>query len=158
MAPIIHIDDIAKHISIIHQLQKKIILTGGCFDVIHPGHIAFLSAAKKLGGELMVMLESDESIRKYKGPERPIHTQQDRALVLAHIREVDAVICLPHLSTNDAYGEILETINPDYIAITKDDQVKQYLDIHTKKIPAKIVEVIDRKNHSSSSILAQLKT
>lgn len=68
-----------------------VVATGGCFDVLHAGHVASLSAARALGDCLVVLLNSDASVRRLKGPGRPVHTAADRAAVLASLRAVDAV-------------------------------------------------------------------
>lgn len=66
--------------------------TNGCFDLLHPGHVAYLEAARSLGDALVVGLNSDTSVTRLKGPERPIVSEQDRAAVLSALRAVDAVI------------------------------------------------------------------
>jgi rfaE bifunctional protein nucleotidyltransferase chain/domain len=69
-----------------------VVATGGCFDVLHAGHIASLDAARRLGDALVVLLNSDGSVRRLKGPGRPVVGQGDRARVLAALRSVDAVV------------------------------------------------------------------
>jgi rfaE bifunctional protein nucleotidyltransferase chain/domain len=68
-----------------------LVVTNGCYDVLHPGHVASLETARGEGDALLVLLNSDASIRALKGPTRPIHAQADRAMVLASLRSVDAV-------------------------------------------------------------------
>ena len=70
---------------------KKTVLVGGCFDILHYGHVRFLSQAKAKGEVLMVALESDEFIRRIK-KKKPIHTQEQRAEILAHLDLVDMII------------------------------------------------------------------
>ncbi|TDB71458.1 D-glycero-beta-D-manno-heptose 1-phosphate adenylyltransferase [Micromonospora sp. KC723] len=69
-----------------------VVATGGCFDILHAGHVATLQAARRLGDCLVVCLNSDRSVRALKGPERPVHTEADRARVLAALDCVDAVV------------------------------------------------------------------
>jgi len=71
--------------------DKKIVFTNGCFDILHRGHVTYLSEAKKLGELLVVGLNSDESVKRLKGPERPINNEQDRRYVLSQIKAVDFV-------------------------------------------------------------------
>ncbi len=71
---------------------KRIVFTNGCFDLIHPGHIDLLATAKNMGHILVVGLNSDESVRAIKGPNRPINNQDDRAIVLASIQWVDYIL------------------------------------------------------------------
>ncbi|MBR1647375.1 MAG: D-glycero-beta-D-manno-heptose 1-phosphate adenylyltransferase [Selenomonadaceae bacterium] len=71
---------------------KKIVFTNGCFDIIHAGHVRYLTAAKNFGDVLIVGLNTDESVRKLKGDSRPINNQFDRAEVLLGLKAVDHVI------------------------------------------------------------------
>jgi glycerol-3-phosphate cytidylyltransferase len=68
------------------------VFTNGCFDLLHPGHVAYLEAARSLGGALVVGLNSDASVRRLKGSERPISPEGDRAVMLGALRAVDAVV------------------------------------------------------------------
>lgn len=70
----------------------RIVFTNGCFDILHPGHVAYLSAARKLGDMLVIGLNSDTSVARLKGPSRPIVPEQDRAAVLEALEAVDAVL------------------------------------------------------------------
>lgn len=106
--------------------KKKTVLAGGCFDVLHPGHVIFLQKAKKAGDILIVLLESDERVRTLKGISRPVHNQKERALILSALQPVDFIILLPNLN-DKKYDEILLKIKPDIIAITRgiDDKYHQ---------------------------------
>src|SRR3989338_7164381 len=95
---------------------KRIVLAGGCFDILHIGHITFLEKAKKEGDVLMVLLESDESIRKSKGGNRPINTMEDRARILAALKSVDIVVKLPHMGSDKEYDDLIEKIQPAVLA------------------------------------------
>ncbi len=70
---------------------RTLVVTNGCFDLLHPGHVIYLEAARNLGDALLVGLNSDASVRGLKGPDRPVNTEQDRALVLAALESVSAV-------------------------------------------------------------------
>lgn len=71
---------------------NKIVFTNGCFDIIHAGHVRYLTAAKNFGDVLIVGLNTDDSVRRLKGNSRPINTQNDRAEVLLGLKAVDHVI------------------------------------------------------------------
>ena len=71
---------------------KKIVFTNGCFDIIHAGHVRYLTAAKNFGDVLIIGLNTDESVRRLKGASRPINNQADRAEVLLGLKAVDHVI------------------------------------------------------------------
>lgn len=77
---------------IIRNNNKTIILTNGCFDILHKGHVTYLNEAKKQADYLWVLLNSDNSIKKLKGENRPINNQEDRAFVLSNLKAVDKVI------------------------------------------------------------------
>jgi D-beta-D-heptose 7-phosphate kinase / D-beta-D-heptose 1-phosphate adenosyltransferase len=87
----------------------RVVATGGCFDLLHAGHIATLQAARRLGDSLVVCLNSDASVRRLKGPSRPLQSATDRARVLTALRCVDAVVVFDE-NTPD---EVLRTIRPD---------------------------------------------
>ena len=72
-------------------LGKKLVVTNGCFDLLHVGHTSYLKEASTLGDVLLVGCNGDRSVRELKGSTRPINTQQDRAAVLSALRSVDAV-------------------------------------------------------------------
>jgi D-beta-D-heptose 7-phosphate kinase / D-beta-D-heptose 1-phosphate adenosyltransferase len=86
-----------------------VVATGGCFDVLHAGHVASLSAARALGDCLVVLLNSDASVRRLKGPGRPVHTAADRAAVLTSLRAVDAVVVFDE----DDPTRALQDLRPD---------------------------------------------
>jgi rfaE bifunctional protein nucleotidyltransferase chain/domain len=86
-----------------------VVATGGCFDVLHAGHIQTLTAARALGDCLIVCLNSDESVRRLKGDPRPVQSEQDRARVLAALRAVDAVIVFEQ----DTPIDLLNRLRPD---------------------------------------------
>ena len=135
-------------------MGEVVVLVGGCFDVLHPGHIIFLEKAKKAGDRLIVLLESDEKIKKIKGVNRPVHNQKERVLVLEALKFVDKVIQLPYLENEKDYDEIVEKINPDIIATTSADP-----QIHHKKRTARLVgaklKYVTKRigNYSTSKLL-----
>lgn len=115
MAKIISIKQITK----VHKKGKKIVLVGGCFDILHPGHITFLEKSKKLGDLLVVLLESDQKVRVLKGANRPVHVQAERAKILQALRCVDFVVMLPLIKDEKWYDLLIQAIKPDIIAVTK---------------------------------------
>jgi len=75
----------------VRAMGKKLVVTNGCFDLLHPGHVTYLENARNLGDALLVGLNSDEATRQLKGPGRPVNSESDRAAVLAALASVDAV-------------------------------------------------------------------
>lgn len=88
---------------------KRLVVTNGCFDILHAGHVTYLQAARDAGDALLVGLNSDASVRLLKGPSRPLNPEQDRALVLAALQSVDAVCLFPEREAT----RFLTTIQPD---------------------------------------------
>lgn len=112
----------------------KTVLVGGCFDLLHKGHITFLKKAKEGGEKLVVLLESDEKIKKLKGEGRPIQSQKIRVEALEKLGFIDEVISLPFLETEKEYDEVVKNIKPDIIAVTE-----RYPGIAYHKRSAKLV-------------------
>lgn len=88
---------------------RRLVATGGCFDIVHAGHVATLQAARRLGDALVVLINSDESVRRLKGPTRPVVTARDRARVLEAFDCVDAVLVFDE----DDPRAALEQLRPD---------------------------------------------
>ncbi len=98
--------------SVVDQVRARggrVVATGGCFDLLHAGHVATLEAARALGDCLVVCLNSDASVRRLKGPSRPLQTQADRAAMLGALRCVDAVTVFDE----DTPEQVLRTVRPD---------------------------------------------
>jgi rfaE bifunctional protein nucleotidyltransferase chain/domain len=91
--------------------NEKIVFTNGCFDLIHRGHIEYLASAADLGTKLIIGLNSDNSIQKLKGPNRPVNTQADRALSLGALRFVDALV----IFEEETPLELINEIQPDIL-------------------------------------------
>jgi len=88
---------------------KKLVVTNGCFDILHPGHVTYLEAARGLGDGLLVGVNGDDATRQLKGPNRPVNAQDDRAAVLAALESVSAV-CIFFETTATRF---LERAQPD---------------------------------------------
>ena len=90
---------------------KTVVFTNGCFDLLHPGHVRLLEAARARGDALVVAINSDSSVRKLKGPQRPVLPEQERAAVLASLAAVDAVT----IFAEETPCELLERLLPDIL-------------------------------------------
>ncbi len=90
---------------------EKIVFSNGCFDILHQGHIVYLAKAAELGTKLIIGLNSDDSVRRLKGKNRPICREEERALVLAALEFVDAVI----LFEEDTPYNLIKTVQPDIL-------------------------------------------
>lgn len=136
-------------------ITGKIVLVGGCFDVLHIGHIQFLEEAKRLGDSLVVALESDENVKKRKGQNRPIHTQDKRHKLLSALKVVDSVIDLPFMKTDADYNALVLNVRPAVIAITQGDPYKEHKEKQAAMVGAIVVE-IPKVHTPSTSQLAKL--
>lgn len=137
---------------------KSIVLTGGCFDIIHPGHLHLLENARKAGDVLFVLLESDEKIKQTKGAHKPIFSQEERAYVLSTISFVDYIVLLPFLDTNDQYDNLITALSPTIIATTRNDPRITDKKRQATVINAAVVEVTDYlPQYATSKIVSLLQ-
>jgi rfaE bifunctional protein nucleotidyltransferase chain/domain len=100
---------------------KKVVFSNGCFDILHAGHVEYLAAAKKLGDILLIGLNSDASVRRLKGINRPICCEMDRAAVLCALQDVDAVT----LFDEDTPEELIGSLLPDILVKGSDWAVER---------------------------------
>jgi len=132
---------------------KKIVLAGGCFDILHYGHIVFLQQARKAGDCLMLLLESDEFITAVK-MKKPVHTQQQRAEMIAALGYVDYVVLLPYLKNPDNdYKDIVQDIHPTVIALTQGDSRESQKEKFADLVRAQVVIIPYLSSFSSSQLI-----
>ncbi len=154
MEKILTINRLGSLVKDLRRQGKKIVVAGGCFDILHPGHVIFLEKAKMAGDILIVLLEADQKVKQLKGNNRPYHNQKMRAQVLSALTAVDFCLLLPYMKTEKAYDELVEKIQPDIIAVTKG-----YANVDHQKRTAKLsqakLKYVTRMlgNHSTSRIL-----
>jgi rfaE bifunctional protein nucleotidyltransferase chain/domain len=153
-APILLRSELADFAAATRAAGKKLILTNGCFDVIHVGHIRYLAAAKALGGNVLVAINSDAQVSSLKGEGRPAMPQDERAETIAAIRFVDAVTIFD------------EPTVEEIIHITRPDIHAKGTDYTTGTVPERdivrgyggLVAIVgDPKDHSSTAILEELR-
>ena len=102
---------------------RRLVVTNGCFDLLHVGHVSYLEAARSLGDALLIGLNGDDSVRRLKGPTRPLNTENDRARVLAALGCVDAVMIFPEVRATRFLGVVRPDIyvkGGDYTLATID--------------------------------------
>lgn len=149
--------DILKAENFTKNDEAGIVLAGGCFDILHKGHIEFLTSAKKCGSKLIILLESDENIQKMKGIGRPVNKQIERAKNLSDLNLVDIIILLNNPSSDDYYYNLVKLIQPDIIALTDDDPLLRIKEEQAKMAGGKIKVVMNRNKNYSTSKLIKLK-
>jgi len=129
---------------------EKIILTNGCFDLLHVGHVRYLQAAKSLGGKLVVAVNSDSSARALKGQGRPRVPEAERAEILAALSDVDAVTVFDSLDVR----ELVRLLRPDVHAKGTDYTAESVPERDVVIACGGRVEIVgDPKDHSTTELL-----
>jgi rfaE bifunctional protein nucleotidyltransferase chain/domain len=133
---------------------ERVILTNGCFDMLHVGHVRYLRGAKALGGRVVVGINADSSVRQLKGEGRPLMPAEERAEVVAALGDVDAVVIFEEPDVRALVREIRPDIHAkgtDYTAesVPERDVVEEY--------GGRVAIVGDPKDHSTSELLARLR-
>jgi FAD synthetase len=149
---IIKISQLKPIISSIKRSGKSIVLTGGCFDILHIGHIKFMNHSKKENEILIVLLENDTRVKNLKGLNRPYFKQIERAQVLSSLQQVDFVILLPAFTHDCDYEKLINGIQPNFISITSNDPILSIKQYQAKKSGSKMRIIPYIKTHSSSRI------
>lgn len=133
---------------------KRIVFTNGVFDILHPGHLRYLQAARTHGDLLIVGLNSDASVRRNKGPERPINPQDERAEVLAALTCVDAV----SIFDEDTPADIIRRVQPDVLVKGADWPADQIVGRDTVEARGgRVVLEPVEQGYSTSSIVERVK-
>lgn len=144
----------AKLCQTLRRSGKKIVFTNGCFDILHLGHVRYLSRARKLGDVLVVGLNSDASIRRLKGPERPINRQSDRAEVLSALEPV-SFVCL---FNQDTPLKLIQKVKPHVLVKGGDWKGKEVVGadwVHSYGGKLKLISFV--KGRSSTAVLEKIK-
>ncbi len=153
---LIPFEDITRFVNSRKLNGRRIVFTNGCFDILHPGHVDYLTQARDLGDILVVGLNSDNSVkRQNKGPNRPINTQEARAKVLAGLGCVDAIVYF----NEDTPMELIKIIQPDFLVKGGDWKVEQIVghDIVTAK-GGKVLTIPFLEGFSTTGIVNKLKS
>lgn len=135
---------------------KLLVVTNGCFDLLHAGHAAYLEAARNLGGALLVGVNADASVRQLKGPARPLNPQDDRALVLAALACVDAVCIFPEVTAE----QFLSLAEPDIYAKGGDntlDTINQEERHLVEKMGGRVVIVPGAPGRSTTGLAEKIR-
>ena len=128
---ILRLEDLPERLAYWKFKGQKIVFTNGCFDLVHQGHIDYLSKARDLGNILIIGLNTDNSVSRLKGSHRPINDERSRALILASFLFVDAVI----LFDEDTPYELIKKVQPDILVKGSDYKAENIVgyDIVTAK-------------------------
>ena len=140
----------------IRQARQKMVLTNGCFDLLHVGHVRYLQEARRLGDFLVVAVNGDKSVRKLKGANRPINAAEDRAEILAALECVDFVTTFPEprvTSVIEALRPAIYVKGGDYTAETLDPEEVAAL----RKVGAEVRTLRLVPGKSTSAIIQRMK-
>jgi len=134
---------------------KSVVFTNGCFDILHFGHIYLLSEAVKYGDCLLVGLNSDRSVKEIKGEGRPLVGENDRAMLIASLSMVDAIV----IFDEPAPGELIKEISPDVLVKGGDYQTDNIVGAdHVRNNGGSIKIVSFQQNYSTSSLIKKMST
>jgi D-glycero-beta-D-manno-heptose 1-phosphate adenylyltransferase len=153
---IVSLDELPERVKALQKAGKRIVLTNGCFDLLHVGHIRYLKAARALGDALVVGVNGDQSVRELKGRGRPLNNEKDRAELVASLESVDLVAIFPELRAS----RFIDLVKPnvyvkggDYDSETLNPQERRILE----QIGSKIEIVAFQKGYSTSSLIEKLQ-
>ena len=151
---IFSLDDLKNQVNAWKQAGEEVVFTNGCFDIIHRGHIEVLAQTADLGDRLIIGLNSDTSTQKLKGKNRPIIEEQSRAILLASLEFVDAVI----LFSEDTPINLISTLLPDVLAKGGDYEIETIVGheiVHNNGGKVILIPFVD--GFSSTTIIDKIK-
>jgi D-glycero-beta-D-manno-heptose 1-phosphate adenylyltransferase len=153
LGEILTLEDALRRRAAARALRQTFVFTNGCFDVLHPGHVALVKAARALGHSLMVGLNSDRSVRALKGEGRPVQDESARAIVLSALADVSSVVVFDE----ETPLELIRALTPDVLVkggdYTPDQVVGREI---VEKAGGRVVIVPLVPGQSSSTILSRL--
>jgi D-glycero-beta-D-manno-heptose 1-phosphate adenylyltransferase len=134
--------------------KRSLVFTNGVFDLLHPGHVDVLLAARRQGDTLLVGINSDDSVRRLKGPSRPVRTERERAYVIAALGMVDAVV----IFEQDTPLELIRALEPDVLVKGGDYSEASVVGAQeVRALGGRVVIVPLTPGHSTSAIVEKLR-
>ena len=150
-APVVDREQLIERVRAARAAGSTIVLANGCFDLLHAGHVRYLSGAKDLGGVLVVGINSDRQVRGLKGPGRPYIPAEERAEIVSGFRFVDLVTIFDEPNVE----ELIAAIRPDFHAKGTDYTTESVPERETViKYGGRVAIVGDPKEHSSTELIA----
>ncbi len=152
--PVLGRDEAAAWAARLRAEGKKLVFTNGVFDLLHPGHVRYLSEARAHGDALIVAVNSDRSVRTIKGPERPLNPQADRAELLAALAAVDAVV----IFDEDDPHAVISQIQPDVLVKGADWAADEIIGRDVVEARGgRVVRIAFAPGYSTTSLLARIR-
>ena len=150
---VLELEELKKIISMAKSTDKKVVFTNGCFDIIHGGHIEFLQKAKSMGDILVVGLNTDQSVKKLKGENRPIKNEKERANILAALKYIDYIT----LFSETTPEKLIREIKPDILVKGNDYKIDEVVGREIVEGYGAKVELIPIvEGHSTTNTLAKI--
>lgn len=147
---IVSLDELKRIRKTFKKESKKVVFTNGCFDLLHSGHVDYLTKAKSLGDVLIVGLNTDDSIRRIKGEKRPILKQDERAFILSSLKPVDFVC----LFNEDTPAKIISELIPDILIKGSDWSIDKIVGREiVEENNGKVITIDFVNNQSTSNII-----
>ena len=151
---LINAQDIKEFCEILHRAHRKIVFTNGCFDIVHAGHVKYLQQAKACGDYLILGLNSDASVQRLKGPQRPLNNELDRAEVIGALKAVDAVV----LFEEQTAEALIAKVKPDVYVKGGDYTLETLPEAKIVQAYGGRVEFIDMvEGRSTTNIIEKIK-
>lgn len=147
--------DTARLVETAREAGRQVVFTNGVFDLLHPGHVRYLQGARALGDLLIVGLNADASVRRNKGPQRPINPEGERAEVLAALECVDAVV----IFDQDTPAEIISLVQPDVLVKGADWAADQIVGRDTVEARGgRVVRIAVEQGYSTTAIVERIRS
>lgn len=148
-------EEIGRFVERLRAAGRQIVFTNGVFDLLHPGHVRYLRQARALGDVLIVGVNADESVRRNKGPERPLTPEQERAEILAGLECVDAVVIFAE-ETPDA---IIKAVRPEVLVKGADWPADQIVGRDTVEAHGgRVVRMPVEQGYSTTAIVERIRS
>lgn len=146
--------ELPKRLQDLRERRRRIVFTNGCFDLIHAGHVRYLEDARALGDALVLGLNADASVRRLKGPSRPIVHEEDRAVVLAALESISLVV----LFEEDTPDQLIREVLPDVLVKGGDYVAEEIVGYDTVTQSGGRVEIIPfLPGRSTSNLVSRIQ-
>lgn len=151
--PVVSKTHLKKFLPLLRVRRKKVVFTNGVFDIIHRGHVDYLNKAKSLGDILIVGVNTDKSVKRIKGPHRPIQNQNDRAAILSSLKPVDYVI----LFDEPTPESLIRFVKPDVLVKGADYKLGQIVGAEfVQSYGGRVKRIMLTTGRSTSRLLSKL--
>lgn len=151
---VLSLENAVRLVDALRAAHRTVVFTNGVYDILHPGHVRYLQAARAEGDALIVGINSDRSVRANKGPDRPVNTEAERAEVVAALASVDAVV----IFDEDTPHRIITCLQPDVLVKGADWPADQIVGRDTVEARGgKVVLVPTEESHSTTAIVDRIK-